>query len=153
MGNYTLEIKAAADAYGLRAELIAAVIMQESSGIPDARRLEQGFYRRYLLKPDLPGYFPPDVPRGVELVCRATSWGLMQIMGQTARELGFRGRYFSELEHPAANINIGCRLLANLIKRRGGELQGLLGFNGGADPTCPGKVLAHISSGRIKKVL
>lgn len=153
MSKYSLEIAAAADAYGLRPELIAAVIIQESSGIADARRPENDFYHRYLLKPDLPGYFPPDVPRGVELVCRATSWGLMQIMGQVARELGFRGRYFTELEEPGANINLGCRHLANLIRRAGSERGGLLRYNGGGDPRYPEKVLGHIGSGRIKEVL
>jgi len=49
-----------------------------------------------------------------ELLGQQTSWGLMQIMGATARERGFRG-WLTELCDPATNLEWGCRHLRWMI--------------------------------------
>jgi soluble lytic murein transglycosylase-like protein len=38
----------------------------------------------------------------------------MQVMGATARELGFKGRFFTELCDPMEGLNYGCRYLVRL---------------------------------------
>jgi len=45
-----------------------------------------------------------------ELLMQQTSWGLLQIMGATARERGFRG-WLTELCDPQVNLEWGCRHL------------------------------------------
>lgn len=51
---------------------------------------------------------------------RSMTWGLMQLKGDFARELGFTGRFLSELCEPITGIDYGCRRLnqcANLHPR------------------------------------
>ena len=49
------------------------------------------------------------------------SWGPMQIMGATARWLGFKGTFLSELIEPEVGIEYGCKYLANLKRRFSGN--------------------------------
>jgi soluble lytic murein transglycosylase-like protein len=44
------------------------------------------------------------------------SWGLMQVMGGTARELGLTG-YLSQLCDPETGVQYGCRYLRRLFER------------------------------------
>src|ERR1700689_4874121 len=78
---------AAALAQSLEPELVCAIVEQESAWDRWALRYEPAFYARYV---------EPQVVRGAiadesEARARAFSWGLMQVMGQTAREHGFAG--------------------------------------------------------------
>lgn len=57
--------------------------------------------------------------RHTELIGQKTSWGPMQIMGATARELGFRG-WFPELCGPLG-IEYGARYLRKQFDRYEGE--------------------------------
>src|SRR5690348_13026314 len=75
----------AADAHGLWPELVCAIVEQESAWNPWALRYEPAFYDRYIA---------PQIVRGAiagvtESRARAFSWGLMQVIGQVAREHGF----------------------------------------------------------------
>lgn len=62
--------------------------------------------------PFLPGYGPRDA----EWWGQAASWGLMQVMGAVARELGMKGDIAS-LCDPEIGVQFGCMHLANLRKR------------------------------------
>lgn len=97
-------IQEAALSAGLPISIVRGVVCTESSGNPGATRREPEFYERYI-KDTWPGDWG-----------RATSWGLMQIMGQTARERGFRGE-FTELLQPEVGLYWGCRQL-NVLKAR-----------------------------------
>ena len=46
-----------------------------------------------------------------EAYARGFSWGLMQVMGQVAREMGFDGTFLSALCDPEQGLAIGCKLL------------------------------------------
>jgi len=131
-----------ANEYELDPALVAAVILTESSGVPDVARLEQGFYRRYVKQLDLPI---------TEEICRAASFGLMQIMGQTAREFGFMD-HFDKLEQPEVNIDLGCKILSKYINDKKDLRRGLLRYNGGGDLTYPDKVLSKVDDGSYKKL-
>lgn len=89
--------------------VVAGMILQESRGNPFAIRFEPAFFERYLRGK----HFPP--PRGVsadtERSGRAWSWGLMQVMGETARNEGFKGSFFAELCVPSAGIYWGLKHL------------------------------------------
>lgn len=109
----------AASHYDLNRDVVAAVIYQESRGNIWAIRYEPRFYDRHLAhkkRGDLCGYVPRGAPTlRTELVSRATSFGLMQIMGETARWRGYKARYLSSLLNPATNIDFGCRYLRYLL--------------------------------------
>lgn len=151
-------IISAAEKNDLSPQLIAAVIIQESAGDTFAQRLEQGFFARYLrdkLYGELPGYnkienkWKQEIERGL----RAHSFGLMQIMGQTARENGFMGE-FEELFDPETNIDLGSKILSKKIISSGRDIRvGLLRWNGGGNPKYPDEVIERIKSGGVQKLL
>jgi len=101
-------IKEAAQVTGLPYDLLYGIVCQESSGLPMAVRYEPGFFKRYIMK--IPGLGTKE-SRG-----RSTSWGLMQVMGQVAREEGFTGE-FEQLLDPRVGLHWGCRHLLVLKKR------------------------------------
>src|SRR5712692_9451618 len=77
-----------------------------------------------------------------EAAARALSWGLMQVMGQVAREAGFAGASLAELCDPAAGLEVGCRVLAHkLAAAEGNVTRALLLWNGGGNPAYPQQVL------------
>lgn len=127
----------AAAAHGLDPALVKAVCHHESGNWqPWAIRYEPGFYSRYIEK--MAGL------SATEKTARAFSYGLMQIMGQTARELGFDGEYLAELLDPVINIEYGCRKLAKCLERTYGDVPAaLLQYNGGGNPSYPNLVLQH----------
>src|SRR3990167_5296271 len=102
-----------AEKHGLDPSLVLAVIEQESEFDPWAIRYEKGFYKSYIAGMDEEELIVrPPCSRDTEEIMRATSWGLMQVMGQVARERGFKGVFLSELCDPETGIEIGCRNLA-----------------------------------------
>jgi soluble lytic murein transglycosylase-like protein len=139
--------------HNLDPKLVGAVIWQESRGRPFANRYEGGFYRKYLqakkLK-DLPGYVPLAHGRSelTEIKDRATSFGLMQVMGQTAREYGFKFNELTVLLDPMVNVEIGTKILADKIRKKGGDIhKGLLAWNGGNNLEYPNEVMKWLESG------
>jgi hypothetical protein len=144
-------IKKYSEISSLNPQVVSALIMQESLGHPGAYRYEPAFFARYLEKfspSEIPGYFPRPLPSIIsEKKARATSWGLMQIMGQTAREFNFQGKWLPyELCQIDTNIDLGCRILAHYIRQRKTIEAGLLRYNGGGDPDYPIKVLDRIGT-------
>jgi soluble lytic murein transglycosylase-like protein len=115
--------------------LACAVVSHESSWDTWAVRYEPAFFERYVLS--MKGLNP------TEMQLRAMSFGLFQIMGQTAREQGFDGRYLTELCDPV-NVNQGCRKLKRCLESEAGDVRNaLLKFNGGGDAHYPEAVLGH----------
>ncbi len=106
MTPYRAEIDAAAAAHGLDADLVAAVVEQESNGWMSAYRYEPAFFAKYLANNAL---YRNRNPREV-----SASYGLMQVMYPTAAEHGFVGDPW-ELFAPRVNLNAGCEILAGLI--------------------------------------
>jgi hypothetical protein len=80
---------------------------------------------------------PADFPflkgdRDQEWWAQQASWGLMQIMGATAREEGFRGPYLTQLCDPATNLTIGCSVIAKLLLWSAGNVHlALAAYNAG----------------------
>lgn len=138
--------------------LVAAVIWTESRGKSLAARYEDGFYRRYLAhlsREELPGYVPPAYvcTLDTEKRLRACSFGLMQIMGETAREQGFKRPYLFALLRPKHNIEIGVKYLAHCMRRGGNDVRAaLLRYNGGGDPDYPDRVIQARASENYKRV-
>ena len=99
--------------HGLPPGLVRSVVAVESGGNAWAIRYEPAFFERYV-KPDASVRPVSPCSAETEKRARATSWGLMQVMGATARGLGFEGAYLSQLCDPATGLDLGCKLLARL---------------------------------------
>ena len=131
-----------ADKYGLDYARLCAQVETESSWNPKATRFEPAFLKRYVE----PLGFPVQ-----EAQDRATSWGLLQVMGQVAREFGFKGA-FEDLLDPETGLEWGCRKLKQCIRlasQKGeegvlGVEKALLYYNGGGDKEYPKRVLAKV---------
>lgn len=116
--------------------LVCALIEQESSWNPWAIRYEPAFFDRYIA----PQHLNP-----TEAHARAFSYGLMQVMGQVARELGFTGAYLAALCDPQTAIEYGCRKLKNCLSKANGVVEdALLRYNGGGNKDYPREVLARV---------
>lgn len=120
---------------GLDPSLVCAVCARESSWNPDATRYEAGFYSRYISS--MKGLSDE------EKTLRATSFGLMQIMGQTAREQGFDGN-LETLFEPVNSLTQGCKKLRSCLARESNDVQAaLLRYNGGGATDYPALVMKH----------
>lgn len=130
--------------FGLEPELVAAVIAAESAGRQYAQRVERSFWERYLVgikrwvrgtanEADDHWAKFPDV--------YSSSYGLMQVMLQTAAEAGFSYQFPGELFDPERNVLCGCMVLARHLRATKNERQALLRYNGGGDPMYPDKVM------------
>lgn len=107
---------------------LVAQVEKESSGNSLAIRLEDG-YRWF--------YPRGSTPAGQEREFQRTSWGLLQIMGATARELGYAAPPTvwpdSPLKHDAKRaLDLGCAYLTKQLRRYGGNIRdGLSAYNAG----------------------
>jgi soluble lytic murein transglycosylase-like protein len=136
-----------AAAHGLEPGLVCAVIEQESAWNPWAVRYEPAFLSRYVAPLYTAGKFS-----ATEAYTRSISWGMMQVMGQAAREAGFDESSLAELCDPSTGIEWGCRLLAARFARANGDAaEALLAWNGGANPNYPSEVLARMKNYSSKR--
>ena len=126
--------KASAQAYKIDPALVCAVCEHESGGWnPWAIRFEPAFFDRYVV----PMHLNP-----TEGYARAFSYGLMQVMGQTAREFGFKDRYLTELCDPLVGVDYGCKKLSHCLEISKGDIRAaLLKYNGGSNLQYPDLVL------------
>lgn len=116
MTDYRVAIETAATVHALDADLVAAVVEQESSGRFHAYRFEANFYAQYLAGNPM---YAAREPREV-----AASYGLMQILYTTAVEHGFGGDPW-DLFNPALSLEYGCLHLASLFTWARGMYVGL----------------------------
>jgi soluble lytic murein transglycosylase-like protein len=125
--------------HGLEPALVCAVIEQESAWEQWAVRYEPGFLSHYVA----PLYTAGKLS-ATEAYTRSMSWGLMQVMGQVAREYGFSGASLAELCDPGVGVEFGCRVLAaRMVRARGDVTAALLAWNGGGNPDYSVEVLAR----------
>ena len=127
-------VVATATRRGLDPCLLAALVMQESAGKRRATRYEAHYrwvwdtlnrkpFRRLTdaeARSDAP---PPDFhgPAGAvsqdEWCGQRTSWGICQVMGAVARELGYEDPSFYGLWDVDTNLELGAKLLEKLLRR------------------------------------
>ena len=133
--------------HSLDPALICAIVEQESAWDPHAIRYEPAFRSRYVA----PLGLPP-----TEEVARSISWGLMQVMGQVAREHGFTSKSLAALCDPTVGLAIGCTVFAGKLRsaaRAADEAsfanndvvqRALNLWNGGANAAYAAQVLARV---------
>lgn len=136
-------IESKAAVHGLDPDLVEAHILTESSGKPDATRFEQGFHDQYVA--------PLGLTDNTEIWGRSTSWGLMQIMGQVARELGYQGSFPGLLE-PSINLEYGCKKLARCYKKYPGDA-GIAAYNSGTPRKKGDEFINQVYVDRVKGFL
>ncbi len=125
-----------ASEHGLDPALVCAVVEQESAWDAHAIRYEPRFRARYVAPLELPP---------TEEIARSISWGLMQVMGQVAREHGFQRPFLSALCDPSAGLTFGCIALVAKLAAAGGDVsRGLALWNGGGNPDYAAQILARV---------
>lgn len=137
--------------YKLPFELVASIILTESAGNRFAYRYEPGFFEKYLkdkTASQLTGRFPSVISRETELHARATSWGLMQIMGQVAREFGYENDHLHRLTTVDDGLEFGCRKLAKCFRQESSELVAIARYNGN-----PAQTAAQIYAQKVMRVM
>lgn len=132
-------VRKAAAAQSLDPALVCAVVEQESGWNPWAMRYEPLFFAKYVAN-----LYTNNKITASEAYARGFSWGLMQVMGQVAREMGFDGTFLSALCDPEQGLSVGCKLLHKKLDAADGDTtRGLLAWNGGGNPAYPSQVLAR----------
>jgi len=133
-----LIIKISKDLYFKKPEIIQALMCQESRGNPHAVRFELGYYTNKIVEAESLVWSKKykGIPTAdTERVMRSTSFGLMQIMGQLAREHGYSPQFLTQLLIAEENIMLGVKILNNWIKKlNGNEDHAILAWNRG--PGC-----------------
>ncbi len=131
--------KRSAISYALDPALVCAVVEQESAWNTWAIRYEPAFFAKYVAS-----LYTNNKVTASEAYARGFSWGLMQVMGQVAREAGCDAPFLSALCDPAQGLAIGCKVLRRKFDAVAGDTtRALLAWNGGANPAYPVQVLAR----------
>jgi soluble lytic murein transglycosylase-like protein len=134
----TLARRAAAT-QSLDPALVCAIVEQESAWNPWAMRYEPLFFAKYVAS-----LYTNNKVSASEAYARGFSWGLMQVMGQVARETGFDALFLAALCDPEQGLAIGCKVLRKKIDVMAGDTaRGLLAWNGGGNPAYAAQVLAR----------
>lgn len=121
-------LAAAAETHRLPLDLLTAQVEVESSFDAYAFRYEHAFFANYIRSnPSAMGY-----PYGPLAAC---SYGLLQLVFETALELGYDAEP-EDLFVPVVNLEWGGRLMADLWRRAGGTSRdyprALAAYNGGS---------------------
>lgn len=128
--------------HSINAQLVCAVVEQESAWNPWAIRYEPGFLSKYVA----PMYTAGKIS-ATEAYSRSFSWGLMQVMGESARELGFSGSSLAQLCDPAVGLEWGCvKLVKHLARAKNEVTDALEAWNGGANLQYATQVLARLKN-------
>src|SRR5882762_6293807 len=129
----------AAAAQSLDGALVCAVVEQESGWNPWAMRYEPAFFAKYVAS-----LYTNYKITASEAYARGFSWGLMQVMGQVARETGFDGQFLSALCDPEQGLAVACKVLRKKLDAMAGDTtRALLAWNGGANTAYTAQVLAR----------
>jgi hypothetical protein len=129
------EILAVAKKHSLPPALLAAFIQEESAFDQWATRTEPHYKTKKVVIAEARAH--SRLHRGVPTVAteidnRSMSYGLMQPMGQVAREQGYKARYLTALFAPFDNIEQGAIHLKAKLKRYPGDtLSAISAYNQG----------------------
>lgn len=146
--NYKPFIETIAQRFSLDPILVAAQVTIESGGNAWAWNPEPKYRYMWHVRLDKPfrelsqleidsEVPPPDFPAlagdaDQEWWAQKASWGLLQIMGGVARQLGFHGPFLTELLDPQVNLSLGCQHLSQLLVWANGDAtKALAAYNGG----------------------
>jgi hypothetical protein len=136
MVPYRAELIRAAHKHNVPASLLAAFCQEESAFNPWAERTEPTYLANKTVKASAKKWAlnHKGLPTAqTELGDRSKSMGLMQPMGELAREQGFDSEYLSALFEPFNSIDQGAILLKKLLARYGKDtLSAISAYNQGS---------------------
>lgn len=137
--------------------IICGIVEKESSFNPYSARYEPHY--RWLFRPErFYGSYSSSIK--TEIVFQKTSWGLMQVMGAVARELGYERPLPLLLSDIDAQLQIGVEYFKTLLDRYGDLTDAIAAYNAGTPAKREGKyvnqsyvddVLFHASSFKESK--
>lgn len=134
--------------HGVDPNLIAAIIQTESGGIPYRIRVEPTF--AYLSAPERwAGRL--GITKETEIVCQKISWGPMQIMGATARDLGYED-HLAELVEWDIGVYWGTLYLATRLKKYKTVKSAIAAYNAGSVKTKKDSI-EFVNQAYVDKVL
>ena len=139
----TTLIKAAASRRSLPWELVYAICQVESSLTPAAIRHEPRY--RWLVGDN-------ETMSPTERQDQMTSWGLMQVMGAVARELGHTGP-LSDLLDPPTGLFYGCLHLRRFRAKYDIWPDVIAAYNAGSPRRVAGPIGPYVNQSYVDKVL
>ncbi len=163
-------LQSTAARHGLSPFLVGAIMRVESEGNPYAWNPEPK-YRwfwdvrdnkpfRTLSAVEVDNETPPRDFRALagdpdqEWWAQQASWGLLQVMGAVARELGYTRKYLTQLTDPEDSLEYGCRKLLQLKGRyhQGHGWEGVIAAYNAGSPrrTTAGQ---FVNQGYVDKVM
>jgi len=133
----------AAATWGLDAAVVCAVCEHESSWNPLETHFEPGWFEQLTKPGQKVAVHSPVKDRITEIAELSLSWGLMQVLGVTARDLHCAEPWLAALAaDPALGLEWGCRVFRDKLEHSAGDIRvALLKYNGGGDRNYPGTVL------------
>lgn len=143
-------ILATGAAFNVDWRLVYGIAYAESSFRPLACRYESSWPDRWLVKPIVHAKTLGQTVE-TEIIHQKCSWGMMQVMGAVARELGFNG-YLTQLCEPAMGIHWGTKKLQQvLVKYPESITDAISAYNAGHPRRQPdGK---YLNEGYIRRVM
>ena len=139
----TTLIKSAASRRSLPWELVYAICQVESSLNPSAIRHEPHY--RWLVGDN-------ETMSPTERHEQMTSWGLMQVMGAVARELGHTGP-LSDLLDPPTGLFYGCLHLRRFRAKYDIWPDVIAAYNAGSPRRVAGQIGPYVNQSYVDKVL
>ena len=139
----TTLIKSAASRRSLPWELVYAICQVESSLNPSAIRHEPRY--RWLVGDN-------ETMSPAERQDQMTSWGLMQVMGAVARELGHTGP-LSDLLDPPTGLFYGCLHLRRFRAKYDIWPDVIAAYNAGSPRRVAGQIGPYVNQSYVDKVL
>ena len=138
--------KRVADKEGIDAKVFCALIETESGWNTWAARYEPGFKKRYIDPIKSIERFGV-TSYATEREHRSTSFGLCQVMGQVAREMGCKVHSLIQLCDPQTGLTYGAKRLKKAMDRKSGVVRAaLLDYNGGSDVEYPTRVMERMKN-------
>lgn len=150
-GDLVALAQATALKYGLDPAVICGMCEQETGDRKPDPVTQREMWDTWAIRNE-PGfdakYIKPLHKSPTEEVARSCSWGLLQLMGESARELGYTGN-ITRLLIPAVGLDLGCQWFRKKLLLAGGNMShGLLLWNGGGNAAYPDQVLARVGKYR-----
>lgn len=136
---YEKQIQIAANHFKLDVDLITAICQVESAFRPFAARYEVNYKWTVAISAHS---LRLGITYNTEEILQKTSYGLMQVMGGLARDLGF-SRHLGELYIPEINLHYGCKYLRKLTDKYGDEDKVISSYNQGSPRMKPSGVFEN----------
>lgn len=128
INTYDKQIIASAESFKINPFLILSIAKVESGHRANAVRYEKGY--KWIKNPAKHAH-RHNITKDTEVVLQQMSWGILQIMGATARDLGYNG-FIPELLVPEVGVHWGVKYLARLLKKYDKMEDAIASYNAGS---------------------